>query len=98
MMNTVNTSTGFSPFQLHMGWSPHVIPPFTSSNVATQQQESIEAAHAMALLESLAQDMAKAKDNLLKAKVAQAECANWHCGPEIKFKAGNKVQLSTEHR
>jgi hypothetical protein len=27
MMNTINLSTGFSPFQLRMGRSPHVIPP-----------------------------------------------------------------------
>jgi RNase H-like domain found in reverse transcriptase/Integrase zinc binding domain len=98
MMNTINASTGFSPFQLRMGRSPRVIPPFTSSDVVTQEQESTEAARAIALLESLAQDTAEAKDNLLKAKVAQAECANRHRGPEVAFKAGDKVQLSTEHR
>ena len=97
MMNTVNASTGFLPFQLRMGRSLHVIPPFTSSDVVTQEQELTEAACAIALLESLAQDTAEAKDNLLKAKVAQAECANRHRGPEVTFKAGDKVQLSTEH-
>ena len=98
MMNTVNASTGFSPFQLRMGRSPRVIPPITTCDVAAHGQESAEADWAMALIESLALDTAEAKDNLLKAKVAQAEFANRHRGPDIGYKVGDKVQLSTEHR
>ena len=35
IMNTINKSTGFSPFQLHLGHSPRVLPPFiTTTEVA----------------------------------------------------------------
>ncbi|RXW11870.1 hypothetical protein EST38_g13985 [Candolleomyces aberdarensis] len=32
IMNSVNSSTGFSPFQLKSGFSPHVIPPLIHNN------------------------------------------------------------------
>src|ERR1700683_103710 len=33
MMNSVNASTGFSNFQLHLGRSPHLIPPIVPSEL-----------------------------------------------------------------
>ena len=33
IINTINASTGFSPFHLQMGQSPHVIPPLVCSEV-----------------------------------------------------------------
>jgi hypothetical protein len=97
-MNTVNSSTGFSPFQLQMGHSPHVIPPISPTPVVDTAQESEEATCATELIESLTLDTAEAKDNLFAAKVAQSEFANWHCTPEIPFCVGDKVLLSTTHR
>ena len=98
IMNTINSSTGFSPFQLRMGRSPRIIPPITPTPVFDTAQESKEATRAAELIESLALDTAEAKDNLFATKVAQSEFANRHCSPEIPFTVGNKVLLSTTNR
>lgn len=98
IMNTVNASTGFSPFQLRMGCSPHLIPPLTDSRATKVLQVYPDAGAATEFIEKLALDTMEAKDNLLAAKVAQAEFANRHQGPELKIKEGNQVMLSTEHR
>lgn len=98
MMNTVNISTGFSPFQLRMGRSPRVIPPFVPSPNTSPLSDSEESAAAQALVEHLAMDVNEAQDNLLAAKVNQAEFANRHRGKEVTFAEGDKVLLSMEHR
>jgi hypothetical protein len=98
IMNTVNTSTGFSPFQLRMGRSPRIIPPITPPSLVDASQETKEEARAAELIDSLALDTAEARDNLFAAKVSQAEFANRHRAPEIPFAVGDKVLLSTTHR
>ena len=97
-MNTVNASTGFSPFQLRMGRSPLLIPPLVPADALEIAESSPEGAEAFSLMESLVQATAEAQDNLFTAKVDQAESANQHRGPEICFNVGDKVLLSTEHR
>ena len=66
LMNSVNTSTGFSPFQLHMGRSPHLIPPFTATTPATPLYD----AAASMLLERIHVDSLAAADALLAVKVS----------------------------
>ena len=44
MMNTVNASTGFSPFQLRMGQSPRLIPPLNPEAPMTPHVLETEAA------------------------------------------------------
>jgi hypothetical protein len=97
-MNTINTSTGFSPFQLRMGRSPRIIPPITPLSLVDASQETEEEARAAELIDKLALDTAEARDNLFAAKVSQAEFANRHCASEIPFVVGDKVLLSTTHR
>jgi hypothetical protein len=97
LMNTVNVSTGFSPFQLRMGRSPRLIPPLTPNNIATTASEE-DSTNAIALLERINLDVSEAQDNLFAAKVAQATFANRHRGNEIVYSVGDKVMLSTEHR
>ena len=62
IMNTINTSTGFSPFQLCMGRSPHLIHPLTTA--PTDNAIDIpETATATALIDSLNLDV---KEGVIK--------------------------------
>jgi hypothetical protein len=78
LMNTVNVSTGFSPFQLRMGRSPRLIPPLSPDALPQPESDDQDATAALALIERITLDVAEAKDILLAAKIAQAEFANRH--------------------
>jgi hypothetical protein len=98
IMNTVNASTGFSPFQLRMGRSPRVIPPIVPTSIDEVVDVRDEGQRAKDLIKNLENDVAEAKDNLLQAKTIQAFCANEHRGREEIFEVGDKVMLATLHR
>ena len=68
LMNTVNKSTGFTPFQLRMGRSPQLIPPL----VPLPRNTSAEDILAHAIINKLCEDVSEAQDNLLHAKITQA--------------------------
>lgn len=69
IMNTVNASTRFSGFQLHLGRSPHIIPLIVPQLL---EEDLLEAgAKVTTILNQLKEDVAKAQDNLLQAKVSQ---------------------------
>jgi hypothetical protein len=59
--------------------------------------QSEETLRAKELITNLQIDVDKAKDNLLKAKVFQTFYANQHRSPDIPYKIGDKVMLSTLH-
>ena len=50
------------------------------------------------MISQIETDVAEVKDHLLQAKVFQTHYANLHRSPEIPFKIGDKVMLSTLHR
>ncbi|OJT04974.1 Transposon Ty3-G Gag-Pol polyprotein [Trametes pubescens] len=94
LMNTLNPSTGFSRFQLHLGRSPKLIPPLFAPTAPT----SSPTVDADKLLRQIESDVFEARDNLLLAKLAQASSANAHRGADPAFKVGEHVWLSTFHR
>jgi hypothetical protein len=92
-MNTINASTGFSPFQLRMGRSPRVIPPLICS-----EGNDLTDIRATAVIERLQLDVLEAKDNMLRAKISQSLAANEHRTDAFPFEKGSRVVLCTLHR
>jgi hypothetical protein len=92
-----NASTGFSNFQIHLGHSPHLIPPIVPKTLAETASISDETKRAQALITQLQNNVNEAKDNLLQVKVFQTHYANLNRSPEIPFCIGDKVMLSTLH-
>ncbi|KAI0309048.1 hypothetical protein OF83DRAFT_1026351, partial [Amylostereum chailletii] len=97
-MSTVNASTGFSPFQVYLGRSPRLIPPFTANlSSSTHIDYASDAVRAEALLRRIQTDFQQASDSLLGAKADQAAFANHRRSPEIPYAEGDRVLLSTFH-
>jgi len=94
LMNTVNKSTGFMPFPLCMGRSPHVIPPLVlAKSLATVTD--IDAWH---VIQKLELDVFEAQDNLFKAKLSQSIQANKNRTLTFPFvTVGSQVRLLTLH-
>jgi hypothetical protein len=95
-MNTINASTGYSSFQLHLGRSPRIIPPLIPGNLPEELRDA--AATATSLMNQLSDDIADARDNLLLAKITQAHHAASTRGPDPNYKIGDLVMLSTANR
>ncbi|GBE88838.1 Transposon Ty3-G Gag-Pol polyprotein [Sparassis crispa] len=96
IMNTVNDSTSFSPFQLLLGRSPHLIPPFLQSLLA--DDHSSKSALAADLVKQIDTDVLEVQDNLFLAKVNQATLTNRSRDVDPAFAVSDKVLLSTFHR
>ncbi|KAG1813639.1 uncharacterized protein BJ212DRAFT_1301019 [Suillus subaureus] len=62
-------STGFSPFQLHLGCSPCMLPPIVADPQLVDEPEDQRVRTTLSRLE---QDIMEAQDNLLVAKAVQA--------------------------
>ena len=93
-MNMVNTSTKVSPFQLHMGRSPHVLPPILACPTTAPTDANTDTSKAQQVLDRIGLDVREAKDNLMLAKVFQVDQANRYRGQEEVYKIGDKVMLS----
>ena len=87
MMNTVNSSTCYSGFQLHLGWCPCVIPPIIPTSLPDNLHSAGPAAENMI---TLTNDIVDMKDNLLQAKIIQVVYANRSCGCEVIYQLVTK--------
>ena len=62
IMNTVNSSTGFSPFQLKTGRFPRLIPPLIPTTIPSTTAAEVDA---RLIISQLELDVKEAQDNLL---------------------------------
>lgn len=90
-MNSVNASTGFSAFQLHIGRAPKMIPPLIEDPL-------VDNFDVHTFLTHLQHDVLEAHDNLTHVKALQAASANRRCGPDPLFQIDNRVLVSTKNR
>jgi hypothetical protein len=97
IMNTVNKSTGFTPFQLRLGRNPRIIPPIIKNKANITDVTPAELT-AQSVIDRLNHDVWEAKDNLLKANISQAQQANKNRLLGFPFEVGQWVRLSTLHR
>ena len=100
MMNTVNTSMGFSGFQLMMGQSPRVIPLLLTIPSLPDHNSEVNnsVTDACIVLQRLEDNIQAAKDNLLLAKVSQAAQKNKGHSAEKPYAIGDRVMLSIFHQ
>lgn len=91
--NTINASTGKTPFQVSYGRSPRVIPSF-HKEIASD----IDSPAADAIIQRIQLEEQDAEDALIATKVRQAAYANEHRGPAQNFEEGQLVMVSTENR
>jgi len=96
IMNTVNASTNYSGFQLHLGRAPHVIPPIIPDTLENIPLDATQTASQ--LIQILKDDVANAHNNLLHAKIQQVHHADSSRGPDPNYKVNDFVMLSTTSR
>ena len=93
-MNTINASTGFSNFQLHLNRSPHLIP-IVPTNLPVAIRFTASAAESV--ITRINTDVKEAQDNLFQLKIFQEHYANSNRGSEFVYKVSDHVMLSTFH-
>ncbi|KAG2755655.1 hypothetical protein P692DRAFT_20717276 [Suillus brevipes Sb2] len=71
-MSSINASIGMTPFQLHLGRNPHVLPPLDKQPAFPTVDNVPEDLLAHTLISQLEHDDMQAQDNLLAAKASQA--------------------------
>lgn len=84
----VNTSTGFSSFQLKLEFSSHVLLPLYLPLPTDMLAKDL----ALCILQEIELNYLEAIDNLIMFKINHA---NIHCLPKIKYKVGDKMMLLT---
>ncbi|KIJ60971.1 hypothetical protein HYDPIDRAFT_31840 [Hydnomerulius pinastri MD-312] len=90
IMNTINASTGFLPFQLHIGRSPRLIPPILA--LPPSMDPDSEEERTRKFIAQLELDVMEAQDNLVAAKVDNCVMLLMkHCHHEYMQKSSGHV-------
>jgi hypothetical protein len=99
MMNTVNASTKFMGFELHMGCLPRLMPSLHLDRFEDKDADVRTAAlEVKEIVKRIKVDIEDAKDNLTAAKSNQAFFANKLWKDDNIYEIGDKVMLNTSNR
>ncbi|KIK54289.1 hypothetical protein GYMLUDRAFT_112292, partial [Collybiopsis luxurians FD-317 M1] len=93
-MNSVNSLTGLSMFQVKTGRCPCIIPPLVHSPALSKVKSKVKT-DCSDFLNRMLHIESKAKDALLAAKVSQAFHANKSRGTCEIYEVGDCVMLTT---
>jgi len=96
IMNTVNSSTGYTPFVLKSEHHPRLIPPIMTLNPLSLDDSF--SGQALEFMKTIKECFTDAQDALLAAKIDQAHHANISRSPEICYEVGQEVLLSMVNR
>lgn len=94
IMNTINKSTKYTPFQLRFGKTPRILPPLPTAYPSTSR----EASSTCEIIDRIQIDVADAKDNLLLAKISQSAQANKYRTDSFPYKVGDWAWIDTDNR
>ncbi|KAF8235826.1 hypothetical protein L208DRAFT_1216677, partial [Tricholoma matsutake] len=98
-MNTINMSTGFTPFMLKSAHAPRLIPPLLNLEKPACDKPptspTAEMAEVHHIINQLAEDLLDAQDSLTAAKISQAYQANKDHSLDPEFNVGDHVLLAT---
>ncbi|KAG1849854.1 hypothetical protein C8R48DRAFT_613946 [Suillus tomentosus] len=76
-MSTINASTNYTPFHLHLGRNPRRLPLLTAEGVRLVRDDfPTDVANALEAVISIKTDIVDAHDALLASKISQANSAN----------------------
>jgi hypothetical protein len=95
-MNTINSSTKFSGFQLHLGCLPCMIPSIMPNTLPDDLQDT--ARIALTVIQHISDDIAEAHDNLLLTKITQAHHASASHGPNPLYNEGDLATANCRHK
>ena len=98
-MSAMNSSTGFSCFQLHLRQQPCVLPPLFCVDVSAADTDlPVDTKCAADVIQHIDSNVMEAQDNLATVKLAQMCTANCGCVDKPAYAVGDLVLLSTFHR
>lgn len=98
-MSSVNTSTGYTHFHLHLECTPKLLPPLTPESVHDICKDfPADVTKVLEAIMSLKTDIVDAHNALMATKISQATSANTHRGQEPTFAVDDLMYLSTAHR
>ncbi|KAG2064477.1 hypothetical protein BDR04DRAFT_979139, partial [Suillus decipiens] len=98
-MSTVNTSTGYTHFHLHLSRTPCLLPPLTQERIQqTREDFPTDIANALDAIVALKTNIANAHNALLTSKISQAHSANTKRSDKPSYTIGDLIYLLTAHR
>jgi hypothetical protein len=100
IMNTMNVSTGYLPFVLKTGCSPHLLPLLINDKLLREETEGggrNKIVEAKQIIQNIKNKVASMWDSMLAAKISQAHHTNKSHDPGPLYVVGEHIMLAMVH-